>query len=136
MQFRLIYAGNWLKSGTGTKTMAWEKHALRKYFHDQLKALWKVHPVLSYYNTTRHSLGQDIWGPTLAEEIAHQYERSGIGCIPLTHKSNGLVCELDILFLRPGPPSAIIKHGGDIDNRLKTLLDSLRIPEDAGEMKQ
>jgi hypothetical protein len=39
-----------------------------------------------------------------------------------------LVAELDILFLRPQRPGSIISSGGDIDNRLKTLLDGLRIP--------
>lgn len=28
----------------------------------------------------------------------------------------------------------LIRHGGDIDNRIKTLLDSLRVPE-AGEIE-
>lgn len=38
------------------------------------------------------------------------------------------VAELDIIMLRPSPPGTIIGHGGDIDNRLKTLFDSLRLP--------
>ena len=38
-----------------------------------------------------------------------------------------LLCQLDIRFLRREQPGAII-HGGDLDNRLKTLFDGLRIP--------
>ena len=39
-----------------------------------------------------------------------------------------LFAELEVLFLRPGPPGRIIGIGGDIDNRLKTLFDGLRRP--------
>lgn len=38
-----------------------------------------------------------------------------------------LIAKLDILMLRPGPPGNAI---GDIDNRLKTLSDALKIPDD------
>ena len=39
-----------------------------------------------------------------------------------------LICDLDILFLRPDRPGSVV-WAGDIDNRLKTLLDAMRIPE-------
>ena len=39
-----------------------------------------------------------------------------------------LVAELEISLLRPEPPGQIVNQGGDIDNRLKTLLDSLTVP--------
>ena len=45
-----------------------------------------------------------------------------------------LHAELDILFLRKSPPGGIIKTGGDIDNRLKTLFDGLRRPSDGNEI--
>jgi hypothetical protein len=34
----------------------------------------------------------------------------------------------NITILRPEPPGAIITQSGDIDNRLKTLFDGLKIP--------
>jgi hypothetical protein len=40
------------------------------------------------------------------------------------------VAELDILVLRPSEPGDLFNHGGDIDNRLKTLFDALRIPSE------
>jgi hypothetical protein len=134
MEFRLLYAGDWLKSATQTKTRAWEKHALRKYFHPQLKELWQRHPVLSYYSG-RHLVDKPAGVLTIADELARDHERGGIGFIPLVTQANGLVCELDILFLRPGNPGALLRHGGDIDNRIKVLLDSLRRPDDRTEMK-
>ena len=45
-----------------------------------------------------------------------------------------LVCDLDILFLRQGEPGRLILPGGDIDNRIKTLLDGLRMPNSANEI--
>jgi hypothetical protein len=30
--------------------------------------------------------------------------------------------------MRPAPPGALFRDGGDIDNRLKTLVDTLRVP--------
>jgi hypothetical protein len=45
-----------------------------------------------------------------------------------------LVCDLDIVFLRPGPAGRIISDGGDIDNRIKVLFDALRKPTNESEM--
>jgi hypothetical protein len=39
-----------------------------------------------------------------------------------------LIAELNITLLRPEPPGQIITQAGDIDNRLKTLLDALKVP--------
>jgi hypothetical protein len=35
--------------------------------------------------------------------------------------------ELDILMLRPAPPGDLLNHAGDLDNRIKPLLDA-RMP--------
>ncbi len=37
-------------------------------------------------------------------------------------------------MLRPEPSGTIITQAGDIDNRLKTLFDALRIPQNEGEL--
>ncbi|MCA1600450.1 MAG: hypothetical protein LC776_01975 [Acidobacteria bacterium] len=42
-----------------------------------------------------------------------------------------MLAELDLMILRPGPPGALVGHAGDIDNRVKTLLDALRIPRES-----
>ncbi len=41
-----------------------------------------------------------------------------------------LVARIHVTLLRPEPPGSIVTQGGDIDNRLKTLLDSLKIPSE------
>ncbi len=45
----------------------------------------------------------------------------------LVHSSLKLVAELDILLLRPQLAGGVL-CAGDLDNRLKTLLDSLSAP--------
>ncbi|MET0484932.1 MAG: hypothetical protein ABW216_04500 [Candidatus Rokuibacteriota bacterium] len=45
----------------------------------------------------------------------------------------GLFAELKIEMLRRGSPGSIFS-GGDIDGRLKTLLDGLRLPHSAQEL--
>jgi hypothetical protein len=49
--------------------------------------------------------------------------------MPLVRKSLDLNCELEILFLRQQDPGDLVTQAGDIDNRAKTLLDALRMPE-------
>ena len=51
--------------------------------------------------------------------------------MPLITEELELLRGLDIPFLRSGRPGSVV-WPGDIDNRLKTLLDAMRIPE-AGE---
>jgi hypothetical protein len=55
---------------------------------------------------------------------------------PLVDSRIDLIAELDIILLRPGPPGGIITQGGDIDNRLKTLLDSLKVPDQLSALPQ
>jgi hypothetical protein len=50
----------------------------------------------------------------------------GYRTLALANTFNGLICRLAITFLRREDPGAVV-HGGDIDNRLNTLLDALRM---------
>jgi hypothetical protein len=43
------------------------------------------------------------------------------------------IASLEILLLRPTQPGDLINTGGDLDNRMKTLFDALRLPA-AGEL--
>jgi hypothetical protein len=47
---------------------------------------------------------------------------------PLVRERTALKCALKIIFLRHEPPGRVYQ-GGDIDNRLKTLLDALSVPQ-------
>ncbi|MBL4864196.1 MAG: hypothetical protein JKY63_04805 [Rhodobiaceae bacterium] len=69
----------------------------------------------------------------MAEVLANENEKFGYRFVPLVTKDNALKCHLDILFLRPDEPGHVLKSG-DIDNRLKTLVDGLRLPQSETEM--
>jgi hypothetical protein len=129
MQFRLVYQGKLPAAGSsGTRNK--EKHEIRKTLHKQLSELWRRQPVLSRYLVAD---GPD--NRSGAETMADKFEKCGFRFLPLTHDYFGsLACALDILFLRRDQPGDLIRHGGDIDNRIKVLFDALRMPQDAQEL--
>jgi hypothetical protein len=139
MEFILVYDGDLLRSSGNTSRRTWEKHSIRRHLHEQLKRLWETHPALKTYAAKTVEMGENgerILGKPFLENLAHGYSRAGIGFIPLMTEQNGLVCKLDILLLRPEGPGQIMNSAGDIDNRIKTLVDALRIPSDGGEIKK
>ena len=109
MEFRLTYEGELISRGPPPHV-----HAIRKKFHKQLKRLWDEHPVLKRGHSTAPVIG------TSMKEIIPENE---FNWLPIVTKKNGLVCGLDILMLRKGPPGGTIT---DIDNQLKTIFDALR----------
>lgn len=128
MEFRLIYEGQLPSNGN-----AQVKHEIRKQFHVQLAELWDKHRTLQLAKE-RYSLGSGGSG-TFLNKLAKQFEVEGFHFVPLINaKAFGLVCELDILFMRRGVPGHLLMPGGDIDNRIKTLLDALRVPHSKGEV--
>jgi len=50
--------------------------------------------------------------------------------VPLISPRLEAVASLEILLLRPESAGTVITQAGDIDNRLKTLMDALQIPKD------
>jgi len=113
MEFTLYYRGDLKSNGRPT-----DKHAIRSHFHTQLKQLWSHPPLNSFVRLLDPDVGDfHLIRPT-----------HGFNFAPLIAESVGLVAELDIFLLWPAAPGAIITSGGDIDNRLKTLLDSLKVP--------
>lgn len=125
MDFRLFYEGP-LKSNGDANT----KHAIRKQFHKQLKRLWKEHELLKLASTRRLSA---LKGTPL-NVLAGMFKKNGFTFVPLVNHEFGLICTLDILFLRQSKPGELIKHGGDLDNRMKTLFDALKVPEDSDQV--
>ena len=119
MQFRLVYEGR-LRSRQSLKVA--DIHALRAYFHTQLAEVWTQTPFAEIADLRRVPADQADSGV---------YElRDGLTFCPLISERLHLVCHLHLLYLRPQQPGKLIYSGGDIDNRLKTLFDALRIPSD------
>lgn len=69
------------------------------------------------------------WGPKA--RIDEFSIINGRKYIPLVRNSLALTCGLDILFLRKGREGGLIAEGGDLDNRIKTLFDGLRMPKES-----
>jgi hypothetical protein len=135
MEFRLTYEGAlYAASNSGAKRPK-HKHEIRRVFHKQLKSFWGGHPFLREAIVTDPQYGNR--DPTkrklLKDELADKYERCGYNFVPLVTPDLTVSCRLDILCLRPEGPGQILRSG-DLDNRIKTLFDSLRIPENKEEL--
>lgn len=147
VKFTLHYKGK-LPSCTQNDSRTKEKQELREYFEPQLELLWQEEPVLAALLKRKNAFhafrfkGEKILSPDDHIEM-HEWvwlpdmekanERTTF-YIPLVTRRNGLGCRLDIKFMRPGHPGGVI-NGGDIDNRIKTLFDGLRMPHRADEIK-
>jgi len=133
VEFRLLYSGNQLVSNGDSS----QKQVIRRAFHPQLKQLWKSNSQLSKLARLRGLYGGIDPVSQTSTEDAHAvffsrmgglYERGGFHFVPLVEQSLCLRVSLDILFLRRDQ-HPLIKAGGDIDNRLKTLFDAFRVPD-------
>ena len=135
MQFRLTYAGPLPASqgeprGQQQDPRADVKHRIRQDFHRQLKRLWAVdrnlngspRPVNLALEEGPEQEAESI------EELSRLHAKFGWNFVPLVTEGLHLLCKLDILFLRPSQPGKVI-WAGDIDNRLKTLFDALKVPD-------
>jgi len=153
MKFTLTYEGSLPSSGNKRKNQA--KWDIRKAMHPQLKDLWDSHPALCAIEREgryfpKHGGAQLMQvhhqhpGPVLPsaivlEEAARRGSREildlceaidkhGAWFRPLVRESFALHCGLKILFLRKEPPGKVYQ-GGDIDGRIKTILDALTMPQ-------
>jgi hypothetical protein len=129
VEFRLTYRGSLPAQGSGTGgSRLGAKHAIRKQFHSQLRELWQQHPVLKGY---MHEIVEAGTGQvkSYVRAMSLEYTRGKYHFVPLITQARGIACSLDILFLRRDNPGNLIESGGDLDNRMKTLFDGLRVPE-------
>lgn len=125
MEFTLVYQGP-LKANGGLT----DKQSIRRVFHMQLAKLWQQVPLV-HYGPPRGSFLDDTPPPSKVSII----QRVGaFRFAPLVCSKLQLVARLSIVMLRPEPPGSIITAGGDIDNRLKTLFDALRMPKATSEI--
>ena len=139
MEFRLTYAGPLYATQRGAQGAQRDrrsdhKHAIRRVFHEQLKKLWAIYPALDETLPRPVAIGGAEGGPPPAltiQELAAKHLNYGFNFVPLVTDELRLLCGLDILILRDQKPGGIIEtgnYGGDVDNRLKTLINSLAIP--------
>jgi hypothetical protein len=148
MKFRLHYEGLLYSSNGEAREgqidrRGGHKHDIRRAFHRQLRQFWATDIFLSNAKGGREILkmpGQESEGPydqrpSLADNLAEAHNISGQRFVPLVCAEFKILCKLDILLLRRDKPGGIIQ-ARDIDNRLKTLFDALRMPKAGSEIGQ
>jgi hypothetical protein len=122
MEFCLHYTGK-LKSSDN----AAGKHRIRIALHEQIERLCR--------ETGFQAAFEDDWKETRREGESPQYvEYDAKRFWFLGSESLKTVVDLDITMLVPYEVGAIVKNGGDLDNRIKTLFDALRAPAVAAEI--
>jgi len=158
MKFTLIYEGD-LPASANTSKPAYVSR-IRDSFHDQLADLWDSHIILRQLQRTARTRPDIVTGPPIPAGVAPPYTPSKLpdylgpipkllpgqidfcapiqvpnsaAYIPLVRESLHLACAVDVLFLRHEDPGALVLQGGDIDGRIKTLFDALRMPSEAEE---
>jgi hypothetical protein len=125
LSFTLSYDGPLPSAGNATRVP--EKQALRRAFHPQLKTWWKTGPLAA----TLADIGGTFWQTFVVSLLAAD---TGFTFLPVVARFLNVVCELDILLLKPEEPGKFILNTGDLDNRLKLLFDALRMPTSKDEI--
>lgn len=115
MKFTLHYRGILKANGKPD-----HKQCIRRCFHKQLAILWQQVPL----NEQQYLLEKE----PAKGKISVIQTVNGFDFAPLINEQLNLIAELKIIMLRPEPPGSIITQAGDIDNRLKTLFDALKVP--------
>jgi hypothetical protein len=119
MKFKLLYFGEVLSN---PKKRAQHIADIRMQFHPQLKKLLEHSP---WNNLTKYMLPGATKSPIATKHIG------GIDWNPIITPNLKLIAELDIQMLHP---EIVGVARTDIDNRVKTLLDGLRCPQNEHEI--
>ena len=154
MQFTLVYSGQLRPTQRAAEPHQaaknpTHKHDIRRCFHAQLRELWQNHPVLSRYKETPTSYAALASGTRVkswradrfdqqkqyklseliqADHVSYNYE-----WVPLVKRMFSLACSLDIVLLRRDGLHSPLDNG-DLDNRVKTLIDALKMPRSGNEL--
>ena len=113
MRFTLYYRGQ-LPPNAGPDA----KRAIRNELMPQLRDAWEHQPL-----DKKNWLNPEYEYTAIKDVGAERFSA-------IVNDKHKAVAELEILFLRPEPIGQLITQGGDIDNRMKTLLDALSIPQE------
>ncbi len=122
MRFSLKYDGL-LLSSSDKHTRVKNKNHIRWYLADQVSAL-----IISGDFTRLPRADNE-------QELYDQSCRTFKHCVFYPAICKGLLaCNLTIRIERKERPGSLFEHDGDLDNRLKTLFDALKVPRNEGEV--
>jgi hypothetical protein len=147
VEFRLIYDGK-LPAASRSDTRNVDKDRIRRVLSKQLAELFYTHPALKGWlekDQTLDGMDDDVRANyetklkrgesySVVDLLSYKYERCGKRFVPLISSPYGIACSLHILFFRRDQPGNLIVSGGDLDNRIKVLLDALRLPQNCDEV--
>lgn len=150
MRFTMFYDGGLRPTqrdaaANQIEPLADHKMQIRKNFHAQLKRFWHInqflreHTVVPRAMPARIRFDEAVWGSDqrdhipLVEYVAKEHEEHGYNWVPLVRKDWRLRCALHIHLLRhDGIESPV--NAGDLDNRVKTIIDALTKPSSANQL--
>lgn len=132
MEFTLVYEGPLKPHGKGGSS---HRQDIRSQFNEQLKVLWEAEPLKSHMPRALGDANIDYVetfsataeGREPRKEPSTVREVSGNHYLPIVAAQHSLTARIDITWFRDEPPGKVLQIG-DIDNRLKTLLDCLQTP--------
>lgn len=132
--FRLTYEGPLHGSFNGNPR-ADEKHAIRKMLHPQLRCLWKTTALKDMVQGPFElfAVNGKTGNVNRLEYLSKNFSLLNGHFVPLITKDLNVWCGIDVLFLRTGRPGKLFERG-DIDNRMKTLFDALKMPTSVEEL--
>lgn len=127
MEFKLVYKG---EMKTHPKHRKHYIHDIRLLFHEQLKNLMKIPPFseLKKFINPDDAKFFEMHGrrpKNIVKKI------NGVEFVPIISPEMDLLAEIDIEILHP---ELLGTARADIDNRLKTLLDTLKRPQNPMEI--
>lgn len=128
VEFRLLYRGPLRATqrdpqpGSNILTKHWElKHQIRRTFSKQLQHIWRDTPFIAYNQRPDGSKGYHV------ERLAAKNQIPPWKFVPLVTHELELLCGIEVLLLRLDHPAGPL-WAGDVDNRLKTIVDALKMP--------
>jgi hypothetical protein len=158
MKFTLSYEGSLPSSGNKPKNEAkweirkklepqfkdlWSSHPALRQVEDNRHfpktggaALVQAHhlypgpvrqPLMATLDLTKSTYDFEPLGFIEPIDLCEAIEEHGAWFRPLVRESYALHCGLKIVFLRKEPPGKVYQ-GGDIDGRIKTIVDALTMP--------
>lgn len=118
MKFKLLYRG---EIRTNPPKRREHIHKLRMVFHEQLKRLLHIPP----YSQLKQYIGAKKGQPNILRTVG------GVEFVPIVSTELNLLAEIDVIMMHP---ELLGCARGDIDNRMKTLLDGLKRPQNTTEV--
>ena len=87
---------------------------------------------MSWHPLLRAHLVANGGDRSVIEQVADEHAMCGFRFVPLVEKD--AACALDVLLLFRSEPHRLLNNAGDLDGRVKTLLDGLRKPQQCDEV--